>query len=104
MPDGTWQRTPAVSLALAKRAGATVLGLHTSRSMASARRMYQKMGFLRAPEHDEPESLTIGPPDDPVSIDVDRRELITAFHTDAGMNVLLDIEIEVPAGIAARLG
>jgi large subunit ribosomal protein L25 len=30
---------------------------------------------------------------DPVSIDVDRRELITAFHTDAGMNVLLDIEI-----------
>ena len=25
---------------------------------------------LRAPEHDEPESLTIGPPDDPVSIDV----------------------------------
>jgi large subunit ribosomal protein L25 len=31
---------------------------------------------------------------DPVSIDVDRRDLITAFHTDAGMNVLLDIEIE----------
>jgi len=31
---------------------------------------------------------------DPVSIDLDRRELITAFHTDAGMNVLLDIEIE----------
>jgi large subunit ribosomal protein L25 len=31
---------------------------------------------------------------EPVSIDVDRRELITAFHTDAGMNVLLDIEIE----------
>jgi large subunit ribosomal protein L25 len=31
---------------------------------------------------------------EPVSIDLDRRELITAFHTDAGMNVLLDIEIE----------
>ena len=31
---------------------------------------------------------------DPVSIDVDRRQLITAFHTDAGMNVLLDIQIE----------
>jgi large subunit ribosomal protein L25 len=31
---------------------------------------------------------------DPVSIDVDRRDLITAFHTDAGMNVLLDIEID----------
>jgi large subunit ribosomal protein L25 len=31
---------------------------------------------------------------EPVSIDLDRRELITAFHTDAGMNVLLDIEID----------
>lgn len=27
-------------------------------------------------------------------IEVDRRELVTAFHTDAGMNVLLDIEID----------
>ena len=31
---------------------------------------------------------------DPLSIDLDRRDLITAFHTDSGMNVLLDIEIE----------
>ena len=31
---------------------------------------------------------------EPVSIDVDRRDLITAFHTDAGMNVLLDLEID----------
>ena len=30
----------------------------------------------------------------PLSIDVDRRDLITAFHTDAGMNVLLDLEID----------
>lgn len=31
---------------------------------------------------------------DPVSIQVDRREFVTALHTDAGMNVLLDIEID----------
>jgi large subunit ribosomal protein L25 len=31
---------------------------------------------------------------DPVSISVDRREFVTALHTDAGMNVLLDIEID----------
>lgn len=31
---------------------------------------------------------------DPTSIEVNRRELIHAFHTDAGMNVLLDLEID----------
>jgi large subunit ribosomal protein L25 len=31
---------------------------------------------------------------EPVSISVDRREFVTALHTDAGMNVLLDIEID----------
>ena len=31
---------------------------------------------------------------DPMSIEVDRRDLITAFHTDAGMNVLLDLQID----------
>ena len=31
---------------------------------------------------------------DPVAIEVDRRELVTAFHTDAGMNVLLDITVD----------
>jgi large subunit ribosomal protein L25 len=30
---------------------------------------------------------------DPLSIEVDRRDLITAFRTDAGMNVLLDLEV-----------
>ena len=29
-----------------------------------------------------------------VSIELDRRELVTALHTDAGMNVLLDLEID----------
>ncbi|MPZ92604.1 MAG: 50S ribosomal protein L25 [Actinobacteria bacterium] len=37
---------------------------------------------------------------DPLSIDLDRRDLITAFHTDSGMNVLLDIEIEGGATLA----
>jgi GNAT superfamily N-acetyltransferase len=36
----------------AKEAGATELGLHTSRSMEVALRMYEQMGFVRAPEHD----------------------------------------------------
>jgi large subunit ribosomal protein L25 len=30
----------------------------------------------------------------PVAVEVDRRALVTALHTDAGMNVLLDIEID----------
>lgn len=31
---------------------------------------------------------------DPVPIEVSRRELVTAFHSDAGMNTLLDIEVD----------
>jgi GNAT superfamily N-acetyltransferase len=36
----------------ARAAGAGALGLHTSASMAAARRMYARLGFERAPEHD----------------------------------------------------
>ncbi len=36
----------------ARRAGAVALGLHTSRSMQAAKRMYERMGFVRVPEHD----------------------------------------------------
>jgi ribosomal protein S18 acetylase RimI-like enzyme len=36
----------------ARRAGAAELGLHTSASMRAAMRMYARMGFVRAPEHD----------------------------------------------------
>lgn len=36
----------------AGRSGAAALGLHTSASMQSAIRMYQRMGFTRAPEYD----------------------------------------------------
>src|SRR5687768_2808654 len=31
---------------------------------------------------------------DPVAITVDRREFVTALHTDAGLNVLLSLQLE----------
>jgi large subunit ribosomal protein L25 len=31
---------------------------------------------------------------DPLAIEVDRREFVTALHTDAGMNVLLDLRVD----------
>ena len=31
---------------------------------------------------------------EPVPVEVDRRDFVTALHTDAGMNVLLDLEID----------
>ena len=31
---------------------------------------------------------------EPIPVEVNRRELVTAFHTDAGTNVLLDLEID----------
>jgi len=36
----------------ARASGAAELGLHTSKSMATAIGMYTRMGFVRAPEHD----------------------------------------------------
>lgn len=36
----------------AREMGARDLGLHTSRSMRAAIRMYERLGFQRAPEHD----------------------------------------------------
>lgn len=36
----------------ARKAGAAELGLHTSDSMHAAMRMYERMGFARAPEYD----------------------------------------------------
>jgi GNAT superfamily N-acetyltransferase len=36
----------------ARQEGATELGLHTSASMRTAMRLYERMGFVRAPEHD----------------------------------------------------
>lgn len=36
----------------ARAAGARLLGLHTAPTMAPARRIYERLGFQRAPEHD----------------------------------------------------
>jgi GNAT superfamily N-acetyltransferase len=36
----------------ARRVGAREIGLHTSVSMRAARALYQRMGFVRVPEHD----------------------------------------------------
>jgi len=36
----------------ARAAGATTLGLHTSQSMHAARRLYERLGFVRDPAHD----------------------------------------------------
>jgi ribosomal protein S18 acetylase RimI-like enzyme len=36
----------------ARQAGASALGLHTSESLRAAIRMYERMGFVRAPEGD----------------------------------------------------
>ncbi|HEV3048830.1 MAG TPA: GNAT family N-acetyltransferase, partial [Longimicrobium sp.] len=44
----------------ARQMGATELGLHTSESMAAAMRMYRRIGFVRAPEHDfQPEGAEV---------------------------------------------
>jgi GNAT superfamily N-acetyltransferase len=44
----------------ARLGGSTALGLHTSRSMRTAMRMYERMGFVRAPEHDfQPEGAEV---------------------------------------------
>jgi len=36
----------------ARAAGASTLGLHTSQSMRTAQRLYERLGFVRDPEHD----------------------------------------------------
>ena len=39
-------------MARARHTGARALGLHTSASMRAARRLYERLGFVRAPETD----------------------------------------------------
>jgi GNAT superfamily N-acetyltransferase len=51
----------------ARQAGATEIGLHTSRSMNAAIRLYRRMGFARAPEYD---------------FQPDGAELVTAYRLD----------------------
>jgi GNAT superfamily N-acetyltransferase len=49
---GVGEALVAECIRRARRAGAPVLGLHTSESMQTAMRMYERLGFVRAPEHD----------------------------------------------------
>jgi ribosomal protein S18 acetylase RimI-like enzyme len=49
---GVGQRLVEECVHRARAMGADELGLHTSRSMEAAIRMYRKMGFERAPAHD----------------------------------------------------
>jgi ribosomal protein S18 acetylase RimI-like enzyme len=51
----------------AEHTGASRLGLHTSESMRAAIGMYERMGFVRAPEHD---------------FRIEDSELITAYRRD----------------------
>ncbi|HEU4631571.1 MAG TPA: GNAT family N-acetyltransferase [Gemmatimonadaceae bacterium] len=53
----------------ARRTGATALGLHTSASMRAAIHLYERMGFVRAAEHD------FQPPGG---------ELVTAYRLELG--------------------
>ena len=63
----------------ARRAGAAALGLHTSASMRVARRMYERMGFVRAPERDfRPEGAEL--------VEGYRLPLRTVVADDAGAN------------------
>mgnify|MGYP001615023020 FL=1 len=39
-------------MARSRKRGVNTLGLHTTRIMAVAQRMYERMGFVRAPEYD----------------------------------------------------
>ncbi|HEX8454480.1 MAG TPA: GNAT family N-acetyltransferase [Longimicrobium sp.] len=49
---GVGQALVDVCVRRARESGARELGLHTSESLRAAVRMYERMGFERAPEHD----------------------------------------------------
>ena len=50
--DGVGKALVMECVRRARARGAAELGLHTSRSMRVALGMYERMGFVRAPEHD----------------------------------------------------
>lgn len=49
---GIGERLVRECIARARRDGAEAIGLHTSESMRGAMRLYERMGFVRAPETD----------------------------------------------------
>jgi hypothetical protein len=64
-----WRARSWTSACGARGFGSRELGLHTSRSMEAARRLYERMGFVREPELDfQPEGA----------------ELVQAFRLDLG--------------------
>lgn len=50
--SGLGERLTMTCIARARAQGAAFLGLHTAPVMVAARRIYQRLGFERAPEHD----------------------------------------------------
>jgi GNAT superfamily N-acetyltransferase len=58
--SGVGKRLVEEVIRRARESGATDLGLHTSTSMQSAVRMYERLGFLRDPENDfQPEGAEL---------------------------------------------
>lgn len=53
----------------ARAAGATGIGLHTGPFMTSAQRLYERLGFVRAPERDVAIDRIFGPVDDDLPYD-----------------------------------
>jgi GNAT superfamily N-acetyltransferase len=49
---GVAQALVAECIARARQQGAHAVGLHTSRSMRAAMRLYERIGFVRDPDHD----------------------------------------------------
>jgi GNAT superfamily N-acetyltransferase len=49
---GLGVRLTELCIALARAQGAGFLALHTAPGMLAARRIYERLGFVRAPEHD----------------------------------------------------
>jgi ribosomal protein S18 acetylase RimI-like enzyme len=50
--EGVGELLVAECVRRAREMGARELGLHTSRSMRAAMRLYERLGFVRAPERD----------------------------------------------------
>jgi GNAT superfamily N-acetyltransferase len=66
--SGVGERLTAVCIGRARETGARFLALHTAPGMLAARRLYERLGFVRAPEHDfDPAAHYAGmtEPDDP---------------------------------------
>ncbi|CAN5605239.1 50S ribosomal protein L25/general stress protein Ctc [soil metagenome] len=64
------------------------------RLMAERRRGTGKGIARRARAAGKVPGIVYGRGMDPVAVQVDRRDLVTALQTDAGMNVLLDIQVD----------